>query len=318
MTRKPWFIALCIVGGIATMIAIGVFAVDGLRKAFLRTIMFTTADPDVLGEFSSTSMEPKTVVLQVKGQELISTDGGQIATGRRLDRSLTVTAPAAYFSKISVKEGPTGPQHFAISVWSRTFDPALPDVIEWERARRIRSSGDTIATRYQRRIEEADEYVLEFTVVNGGPWNSHESRQRTLKLLAQGDAKRPCVKGYDPELKMVTYSAPKDFVAGSQSCLEGTHHNAINFSQLDESGDVRFTVRCSGSGPQGAPIDRSDRPDNTSLRNRMCQMHGFFKSWPFQAFVMYRHRSEWADVHDRIQQFLASIATEKLGPGEAP
>lgn len=316
MMRKPWFIVLCMTSGIAAMIATGVLAIGGLRKSFLRTIMFTTADPDVLGEVASTSMEPKTVVLQVKGEELITTDGGQQPSGRWLDRSLTVTAPAAYFSKISVKGGPTGPQHFALSVWSRTFDPAQPDVIEWERTRRMRSSGDTIATRYQRRVEEADEYVLEFTVVNGGLWNSHESRQRTIRFHAQGDAKRPCEKGYDSGLKMVTYSAPRDLVAGTSSCLGATHHNAVSFSQLDESGDLKFAVRCSGTGPQGTPIDHSDRPSNSAFRNRMCRMHSFYKSWPFQALVMYRHRSQWADVHDRIQKFLANTATEMIGPGE--
>lgn len=207
LTQQWWFIAICMIGGTATWISIGAFAIGGLRDGLLRKIMFTTVDRNVLGEVASTSMKPITVTLQVNRKESIMTDGGQIETGRQFDRKLTITAPAAFFHEILTKGEPAKTQHVGLSVWSRRFDPSQPDAMEWRLAGRKGSKVDRADTNYVRRME-GGEHELRFRVSN---W-----------VVAR------------------------------------------------------------------------------------------------QIFVRYRHRDDWEAEFDRIQQFLTSVATEKLGPGEKP
>jgi hypothetical protein len=315
---SPAFIVLALVAGIASLIALGVFAREEIRKAFFRTILFTTADPDVLGEVASTSMEPITVKLEVKRPELILTPGGQRESGRKWDRSLTITAPAAYFYQISLKDGPAGPQHASISVWSKQFDPAQPNVIEWEQAFRERSRPDQPSTKYayERRIAETGEYELRFQVINNVR-RSAEERQYFLKGNAEGDQRQPCEKGFDSELQMVTFGAPEGQKVGERWCLLGNDFNATNYMKLNDDGSIKFVVNCGGTGPRGTPIDRSDQPHNRAMHGKMCWMISFFGSWPLRALVPYRHRGDWADAFARIQTFLAKVATEKTGPGES-
>jgi hypothetical protein len=136
-------------------------------------------------------------------------------------------------------------------------------------------------------------------------------------LTAQGDQKSPCERTFDAELQMVTYSAPEGLVTGQRSCLEGTHHNARRYMKLNEDGSIKFTVTCSGTAAWGTPIDRSDKPPNALAYQKLCRMIGYFGNWPFEALIQYRHRRDWADTFDRIQTFLAKVATEKTGPGES-
>lgn len=311
--RRGVLVVVGVAVGFAGLIAAGAFAREELRKTFLRTILFTTADPDVLGEFSSTSMEPMTVTLQVRRPETIMTDGGQRATGRMLDRSLVFEAPAAYFYQVYLKEGPTGPQDVGFSVWSKRFDPALPDVIESQKTLRVGSKADRASTPVERRASTTGEYELRLLVINN--LNRHpEGRQRNLQVAARGEERWPCEKGFDEALQMVTFRAPESRAAGQLSCLSHWHGNAMSYLKLNEDSTIQFAVVCSGNGPRGTPMDGSTNLDRP--KNLLCTMKGYFEGWPFQALVPYSHRNDWANAFGRIQAFLTKISTENTGPGE--
>jgi hypothetical protein len=308
--RKPVAIVLCVAIGVVAIASLGFLAREQIRKTFLRTILFTTADPDVLGDFSSTSTEPMTVTIGLKRPEMVMTEGGQRASGRIMDRSLVLTAPAVYFSKIYLKEGPSGSQAVGFSVWSKKFDPALADVVESQKIMMKAATPDRPKTPVEQRTEATGEYVLTFETGNNFR-NERKEQQASLRAMAGGnDESRPCDRGFDSELGMVTFRAPEGRKAGQRTCQDIWSGNAVGFLKLNEDGSARFSVFCSGNGPRGHPPDitTSGKPWDP-----LCRMSGNFGGWAFQAHVPYRQRADWVDVFDRIQAFLSKTATEKIG-----
>jgi hypothetical protein len=284
--RRLLFVALAVVGVVVAAAA----AVEPIRKAVLRTLLLTTADPATLGLVGTTSMEPLTISLHTKRPEQVKKGNNWYETGRTIDRKVIFTAPAAYYSVLDLKEGPAGPQRVGFSVWSKKFDPAQPDLFDAEAMRRKKDpSYESRSTKYHRREQEG-EYELRFEVSNRAGLSAEE-RQRIQSGRSDGDRDRPCEIGFDAELQMRTIEAPPGFPLGERACVR---KGGVNFVKLNEDGSIKFTALCTG-------------------RDRNCQVWGYFHDWPVLVWVRYSQRHDWNDAFDRVQKFLKQISVEQAG-----
>ena len=286
---------IVIIGLIAT--AGGLLLFGELPTLVKRVFLNTTADPDVLGQVATTSMEPIEVALHTYRREVATITGPMGErddyTGRTINKKIVFKAPAAYFSILDLKEGPGGPQRVGFSVWSEKFDPARPYLVEALRGRRPFATSDPDnPTAGEKRIRETGEYVIDFQLSNYTLTDS--DRQSALERMARGDDRYLCDREADPSLMMEVISVP-DGVSPTRSCLGGTGGNARVYVKRSEDGVIKFVANCSGNGPKGHPI------------RGLCRLHGDYRLWPIFVWVQPQRPETWNAAFDGIQEFLESI-----------
>ena len=283
---------IVIVGLIAT--AGGLLLFGQLPTLVKRVFLNTTADPDVLGQVATTSMDPIEVALHTYRREIVRVKGPMGErddyTGRTINKKIVFKAPAAYFSILDLKEGPGGPQRVGFSVWSEKFDPARPYLVEALRDRKPFAKSDPDnPTAGEKRVRETGEYVIDFQLSNYTLTESN--RQLGLERMARGDDRYPCNREADPSLMMEVISVP-DGVPATRSCLGGTSVNAKVYVKRSEEGAIKFVTECSGT--------RKRRPG-------ICRLYGDYRLWPLYVWVQAQRPDTWNAAFDGLHEFLKSI-----------
>jgi hypothetical protein len=285
------------------------FWLSSFQSTMRRVLMLTTADPDVLGLVASASLEPITVTLRTR-RPATSTDGVQVVPGKPtsqvIERKIAFKAPAAYFSVLDLKEGPTGPQRVGFSVWSGSFEPFQPDVIR-EREARVaaqKPGADKRPTRPEqreiaRRMRATGEYELKFEVTNIFRPLLTE-RQRVLRSLVERYPERPCNRELLPDIGLERLTIP-DSVRPGESCLAApqVERNRVHYRKANPDGTVVFIVICRGGG-----VNRSGQ----RVLAARCQMQSYFRSWPLFAWVDSSRPELFSPTFERINTFLSSVA----------
>lgn len=107
------------------LVTAALFAIPQFQRLMRQTFMLTTADPSLLNPVLTTSMEPVSATLRtlrIRDVDKVVIPGEQ---------SLTIKAPAAYFTNIATSSDPRKEeQSVSLSFWSKGGDPVSITKIE--------------------------------------------------------------------------------------------------------------------------------------------------------------------------------------------
>lgn len=281
---------LLVVGG-------GLYGGSLLLSAYMRN-----ADKwGALGLVASESRKPVTLGMHAT-REHFATKEVDYLNNRRwnvIDQRITFTLPAAYVTVIDLKEGPELPQRLEFELWSRSFDPVMPDRLQARRE--CRSDHCRTGAFFKRREGGEDDIRVEVNSDIGTPAQKAFALDLMAGLVRTGsNTKLPCVIGYDKALDLVTIDRPSDFPPNGQACnfsggavqtRDGVWRVPRHFAKRNLDGSLRYIVRCNGFS-------------NENRFRTLCTMHGYFGIWRLNIWVPPNRIAEWNDLYNRVTEFL--------------
>jgi hypothetical protein len=295
---RLWIPIFLIAGGVTAALTL-------LPYAGFRTFGLTTANPGMLGTNTwSTSQDMTTVTLKVEASPAPS------AYDLKGAYTITFRATKAHIVGITNAGKLRGERAVAFRFWSKSFDPVMPDYVEYAKLCPKSSAEGGVpceGSRYDQRLA-AGERDVRFEV-----WNGVDSKAEVDAYVArirQPGRFQNCVIEYVEEVGMLVLAAPKS--SWPDPTDEGKYEPyytpgtfAVRFEPdpRDPSGEVSMIAEGAALPSVGLP-DRQSNSAGMSVR---------FGHWKVLTWVRPWERKHWVDDGVAIQEFLRRIVVSTTG-----
>lgn len=278
-----------------------IFGIAKFQKLMRQTFMLTAADPSLLNPVLSSSMEPISATLRT----LRVRDIDKVIPG---EQSLTIKAPAAFFTNIATSSDPKKEeQSITISFWSKGGDPVSVTKIDAVKSGCKLTGVDDQCGRnpYAERMQNG-EWIVEIELFGVRSTDALRQQQVNYWIESANKAGSKCKVSFDDALRLRVHETdpayyPKNTSENWGFCGTGFQMGTIarrknsisgfvtakHFFKILDGGQIEFNVQC-----------------GTYLPGNSCFLGFSIDGWSARIAVPVRKQAEWMMTYQKARSFL--------------